>query len=245
MVPKDLASEPLSSIITLKNPLDEQHLYMRTNLIGSLKGIIEENKKSDRIMAFEMSNVYIKQKKGLPKEVLKLAVIMKGKINGSEVNYFHAKGLIEQIVSEFNIKKISFEETLEGKFGALVNVGNKQLGEIIIERSYVTLELDFDTLVSFANDKKTYIPLPKYPPIIEDLALFVDRNIRTGDLISEIKKQSKMIHDVSLLDNYENTRTFHIVYLDKNKNLTNEEVEKIRKKIFQALSEKFSVSLKN
>ena len=62
--------------------------------------------------------------------------------------------------------------------------------------------------------------------------------------IKEIQKQSAVIKEVTLLDQYEQTRTFHIVYQHREKNLTNEEVGDIRKKILRALKEKFNATLK-
>ena len=46
------------------------------------------------------------------------------------------------------------------------------------------------------------------------------------------------------MDQYEDKRTFHIVYQDTEKNLTNEEVGKIREKIIGALEKKFEAKIK-
>jgi phenylalanyl-tRNA synthetase beta subunit len=59
-----------------------------------------------------------------------------------------------------------------------------------------------------------------------------------------IKKQSPLIMEVSLLDKYQDTRTFHIIYQSYEKNLTNEEVGEIRKKILKSLREKLHARLK-
>ena len=62
--------------------------------------------------------------------------------------------------------------------------------------------------------------------------------------MDEIKKQSSIITDVSLLDQFEETRTFHIVYQHKDRNLTTEEVGKIRSKILKSLNQKFNATVK-
>ena len=69
--------------------------------------------------------------------------------------------------------------------------------------------------------------------------------MQTGDLINEIQKQSKLIREVSLLDKYQETRTFHIVYQSDEKNLSDKEVGEIRTKILKVLKEKFGARLKN
>ena len=94
------------------------------------------------------------------------------------------------------------------------------------------------------NLNKTFKPLPKYPPIVEDLSIIAGENIMTSDLISGIKNQSSIIANVSLLDQFEDSRTFHIVYQDENRNLTGEEVARIRSKILKSLQAKFHAELK-
>jgi len=93
--------------------------------------------------------------------------------------------------------------------------------------------------------KKTFTPILKFPPVIEDIALLIDAKIKTGDIIAEIKKQSPLIKDVSLLDQFENTRTFHIIYQHKEKNLTSESVKEVREKIIKILFHTFAAKLKN
>jgi phenylalanyl-tRNA synthetase beta chain len=94
------------------------------------------------------------------------------------------------------------------------------------------------------SNKKTYKPLSKYPPNIEDLAIIAPANVLIGDIINLIEKQSDLIREVSLLDKYEDTKTFHIVYQSYQKNLTSEEVGDIREKILKVLKEKLNARLK-
>jgi len=91
---------------------------------------------------------------------------------------------------------------------------------------------------------KIFNSLPKYPPIIEDISIFAREIIKTSDLIAEIKTQSPLISNVSLLDQFDNSRTFHIIYQHKERNLTMDEVSKIREKILKKLKEKFNAELK-
>ncbi|MDE2025751.1 MAG: phenylalanine--tRNA ligase subunit beta [Patescibacteria group bacterium] len=244
MVSSDLMNEPLKQAVTLRNPLDEEHIHMRTNLSRSFQTVLAENRGQEHMQIFELANVYLKQKKGLPKEILKLSFLLKGSINGKPISYFHAKGFLEQLAQEFNVQNLRFEEYLEGGFGAYVNVDDEQLGEIVVHDNYVTAEIDFEVFRKYANARKTYTPIPKYPPVVEDIAFVVEPSIKTGDIIDAIKQQSKLISSVSLLDQYENTRTFHIDYLDKTKNLTTEEVAAIREKIVTALSKHFHAKVK-
>jgi len=117
-------------------------------------------------------------------------------------------------------------------------------GYIQIFDEAIFFELNFSEILSKTNLSKKYKPIPKYPPIIEDLALLTDEKVQVGRIIEEIKKQSPLISQVSLLDVFDNTKTFHIIYQHRERNLTNEEVSKIREKILEALKKKFKIRLK-
>ena len=104
------------------------------------------------------------------------------------------------------------------------------------------IELFIQNLSEILNNpkyEKIFKPISKYPPIIEDLAFIVSQDKKTGEIIDAIKKQNQLIVEVSLLDLFKETRTFHIVYQDPHKNLTTEETAQIRSKIIQSLKEKF------
>lgn len=241
LVSETMLEGPIEKAITLSNPLDSEHVHMRTSLVPSLLAVAEDNRKHGTMRIFELSNVYIKKGKGLPEEVLTLTFLHKQ----YGATFQTAKGIAEQLFIDFGIREVTYEEPQKGGIGADIYVGKEYLGDIeVLENSLVTVELNFSLITKHANRRKTYTPLPKYPPVIEDIAFVVDQKIKTGDIIAEIKKQNKLIHEVSLLDMYEGTRTFHVVYLDRQKNLTTEEVAKIREQITSALSKKFEAKIK-
>ncbi|HET9946470.1 MAG TPA: hypothetical protein VFQ63_00190, partial [Patescibacteria group bacterium] len=193
-------------------------------------------------MIFEIANTYKKNKKGhLPIETRVLSLALKGE----KAAFYHAKGYIEQLTKDMGIEELTYQESELGGLGADIYCEKTRLGTIqVLDENVVTLEANFETLLSLATLKKTYTPLAKYPPITEDLAFVVEPDVQTGALMKEIKKQSKLITQVTLLDMYENSKTFHIVYQDKEKNLTTEEVAQVRENIIKAVKEKFNASPK-
>lgn len=241
MVSEDLFEGPLNTAITLKNPLDAQHMYLRKTLTPSLLEVTRENKSYDAVHIFEIANTYHKKKKDLPDEIRKLALVMKG----NDGTFYHAKGILEVLCKEFGITDLTVAESQVGGIGASIYFGKNYVGDIIVmDENLVTLEINFDTLLAKSNMKKTFTPLAKYPPITEDVSFVLEQTVKTGDVIQEIQKQDVLIQHVSLLDIYEDTRTFHIVYQDKQKNLTTEEVAKIHERIVSALSKKFGAKVK-
>ena len=240
MVSKDLFEEKEENAVTIQNPLNSDLLYMRRTIVPSLLQVLKENPKSEEIKIFELANVYIKKINDLPNEVMTLAGIFKK----PNVSFYEVKGAIEQLFADLGIEP-SFKKSQKVSVGASVYANKKYVGEIeVFDNNIIDFELNFEELIKHATLKKTYKPIAKYPPIIEDLAFVISDYIETQSVIEAIINQSPLITDVTLLDQYSDSRTFHVVYQDPNKNLTNEEVAKIREKIISSLKEKFSAKLK-
>src|SRR5258708_2493214 len=241
MVSETMLEVAPDQAVTLKNPLDADHVYMRTTLIPSLLQVAQEHTERAAIQIFEIANVYRKKTTGLPDEIRTLAMLLKGK----QGNFYHAKGIVEQLVTDLGIENLQFTDLSKGGLGADVLLDTTKVGEIeILEENLVVVELNFDIVTTHATLTKSYTPIAKYPPVIEDMAFVLDEKVRTGNVMSEIKKQSTLIATVTLLDQYQDTRTFHIIYQDRKKNLTGKDIEPIRKSIVETVEKKFKGKLK-
>lgn len=229
---KDLVEVGINSqnMLRVDNPVSREFEYLRPTLkINLLKALNQNKSNFSNINLFEIGKVYKGKSLDEAAEIYFLSGISNSK------SFFEVKGIVEKIFEDLGIKENPtkyIETTNEGVF----------------------FEINYSQILNKINFVKQFKPLPKYPPIIEDLSLVAEDNIKTIDLIDEIKKRSSLVVDVSLLDQFssrggpasgwENSRTFHIVYQNKNKNLTGEEVAKIRSKILKHLHEKFDVSLR-
>lgn len=241
MVSETLFEGPLKDAVTLSNPLDAEHVHMRRTLTPSLLEVVKENKSRESFSIFEIANVYHKRAKNLPEEIRTLSGVLKR----HNADFYHVKGLVEQLAMVLGLEKLVFKQLSKGGLGADVYVGKEQLGEIeVLEKSLISFELNFDRMTQHATRKRTYTPLAKYPPLIEDISVVVEKGVATGDIIEDMKKQSELIVDVTLLDVYETTRTFHIVYQHKEKNLTTPDVTLVREKIIKMLEKNFNAKIK-
>jgi phenylalanyl-tRNA synthetase beta chain len=241
-VSENLFEGPIDSAVTVANPLTEEFVYMRNSLIPSLLKVVTDNKSFENLRIFEIANIYKKRVNDLPDEILMLSAVIKNK----NVNFFEVKGIIEQLAKDLGIKNLFFKKSVKSGVGSSVYLEKEYLGEIeVLDNNLINFELNFQTLLKYANDYKIFKAFAKYPPIMEDLSVVLHDDIKTEDLVNEIKKQDKLITMVSLKDSYKDSRTFHIVYQDPDKNLTNEEISKIRQKIINALTDKFKTSFKN
>lgn len=230
-VAEELLEGPLNEAVILKNPLDEEHVYMRRTLVPSLLQVLQENKAYKNLRIFEIANIYEKNGTDLPKEHLMLA----GVIKKHDASFYEVKGVVEQLGADMGIT-FSFKVAKES-VGADVYIDKEKIGTIEeLDDNIVDFELSFVALLAHATLRKKFTPLSKYPSIIEDMALEIDEEISTGQIIETIKKQSPLIVDVTLLDKYKTRRTFHIVYQSEEKNLANEEIAEIREKILSVFN---------
>jgi phenylalanyl-tRNA synthetase beta chain len=241
-VSADLFEGPISEAVELANPLSEEMSYLRKTLTPSLLSIIKENKAKEEIKIFEIANVYEKREKDLPKETISLA----GLIKKQKVNFFEVKGIVDQLLNDLGIKNANFKQSEKGGLGAAVFIGKEYLGEIeVLENNLVDFELNFQTILKHVSLKKKFKTFSKYPPILEDLAIIVDLDVPTSDILESIKNQSLLISDVYLLDQYDESRTFHITYLSEEKNLTASEVKEVREQIITNLQKTFNAKVKS
>lgn len=240
MVSENMYEGSLNEAVTIQNPLSEELTYMRCTLIPSLLKVVRENPDHETMNLFEIANIYEKKSNNLPLQTIKLA----GVVKKPKVSFFEIKGVIEQLLTDLEINHVTWKP-LEGGQGASIYVNKEYLGDIeILDDHFVDFELNFRTILKHATLNKTYKSVSKYPPIVEDLALIAPADVTTGEIIDLIKKQSSLITEVSLLDKYKDTRTFHVIYQSHQKNLTNEEVGDLREKILKTLREKLNARLK-
>lgn len=206
----------------IANPLSKDWVYMRPSLEPGFVYAIKENlKHHPDFRVFELSKIYRFEDGSLPVEEDTLIIGLTGN------RFFEVKGVGEAILALFGIPAALDE-----------------YGSIRISEDLCILTLSVTKLTRDAKPAKTYVPIPKYPPVVEDLSFLVPDKFAVGPFLTAIKLAHPLVSGVSLLDVYENTRTIHITYQDPEKNLTNEEIIPIREILIQLAKNKFNATLK-
>ncbi len=233
MVGDDLFEGDTNNAVIIANPLNDELLYMRRTLVPSLLQVADLNKNRDELFIFEIANVYLRKSNDLPNELLKLA----GLIKHPKVSFATSKGLLENLFSDLGIKNISWKSPQDGGDGADIFADKDLLGTIEqLSTDTIDFELDFEILIKHSSLKKTYNPISKFPPVIEDITITLPAEALFDEAVKVIKKQSHLVVTVNLLDMYQNKITLRITYQDPTKNLTNEDIAPIREKIETALT---------
>jgi phenylalanyl-tRNA synthetase beta chain len=239
LISEDLFDGPIEKAVKIKNPLSSDMEYLRNSLIPGMLQVIENNKSRDVIKIFELSNTYQKTDL-LPQEKLMLGGILKK----PNVSFFEIKGVIEVLLEDLGIKNYKFKERKD-EVGAYIHIGTDELGYIeVLSGNVLDFELSMDVIIKHATLKKIYKPIAKFPPVVEDVTFVLNETSNTEEVIEEIKLQSFLISDVTLKDQYENAKTFHIVYQAPDKNLTSEDVKEIREQIIKSITNKFKAIVK-
>ncbi|WP_446897582.1 phenylalanine--tRNA ligase subunit beta [Clostridium sp. LBM24168] len=258
----------LRKVVTIRNPLGEDYSIMRTTTIPPMMEALGRNysRKNEFARLFEIGRIYIPKDDTdkLPDEKNMITVGMYG-----NVDYFDLKGVVENILSAFQIrdfllKRESNNPTFHPGRTANLYIKNEfvgVLGEIhpnvadnygIESRCYV-FELNLDLIYKYSNSSKKYSPLPKFPAVSRDISILVDKNVLVEDIENIIKKQGgKMVENIKLFDVYTGEQiekgkksiAYSISYRLEDRTLTDLEVNKVHDRILKALENKLEAKLR-
>ena len=114
-------------------------------------------------------------------------------------------------------------------------------------------EIMFGAIERRADTRVNYHPLPKYPSTARDIALLVDEEMEVGRIEEVIRSSGgKLLEDVRLFDIYRGKQVeegkksvaFSLVYRDREKTLTDEEVAAVHTNVLNALEDNLNAVLR-
>lgn len=261
----------ISSAVKLRNPLTVDFEYMRTSLIPGLLEILQRNEqKTDALQIFELSKVYLSSRKSeLPDEKIQLAGAVTGKQASSEI-FFHIKGILETLFHEWfgssntvafrspergdpldgASADIIFEKKHIGTIGLLSDEIRNRFG---LQLPVIVFSIDFDAALPFMTAAKTYAPIPKYPAVLRDLAVVIEKKLPFQEIVSAIQKINPLIVRVELFDVFENAKlgigkrslAFHVAYMSPERTLRSDEIDKIHSGVVELLKERFNAEIRS
>jgi len=221
--------------------------------------------RGEEIKIFELGKVYHPKKEermlaGIVanrNETLKRDIFyrLKGAIDG----LLNRLGISDQWYDDFRATPEWTDEIFWQKSGAAeVKVGNEEIGfigeinpEILnklnIKGAIMAFNLNFEIIFRLVREELVYQAPSPYPAAVRDLAVLVNRGDRVVDVLNVIDRVGgDLVRDVDLFDMYEGEEipedkkslAFHIIYQSGKKTLTDEEVNRIQKRIIRALERK-------
>ncbi len=233
----DQSGYPIGEHLKLQNPLNDDHVHLRRSLVPSHEEVIENNQHVLPLSVFELANVYIPRTHDLPEESLRLALT-------STLPYRTVKGHVEALLRHLYIPAESVEYKQTGDRNAEILVKGKYVGTLIVENnSRVVAEFVWKAFLSMAKSYPYYHPISQFSPIIEDMTFTLVEKTEIGKVIIALKLASPCIANIEFIEMYQHNATFHIVYLDRSKQLTAEDVQPLRKIIIKRMQHMFRATM--
>ncbi|MFH1576864.1 MAG: phenylalanine--tRNA ligase subunit beta [Candidatus Margulisiibacteriota bacterium] len=259
----ELAGLDYSKALKIENPLIVDQSYLRTMMIPSLLKVIQHNlhRQMENVFVFEVGKVFLPTEQKLPKEKWILCVAATGSpfisaIDKGQVDYSYLKGIIENLFLALGLTGVKFAEANNHLLqpGRSANVsGLGIIGELHsgiaknfgFEKPVCFFEIDLDALFKLAAKQKKYKPLPKFPSVARDIAMFVPKGIEHQMIVDVIRQVGgSLVEDVFLFDKYKDSLAYRIVYRDPAKTLTDTEVNPRHEEIVKTVEAKLNVRIR-
>ena len=258
--------------ICIKNPLNEDYKYMRPSTVPSMMNTISFNinKKNENVALFDISrnykninNVVEEGEVPLEEKILTLGMY------GNDCDFYILKGVIENLLEQISVNKYDIEKEINNKTYhtgrcANIKVGIDTIatfGEVhpevlqnydISKRVYLA-EINVTKLTKYARESKKYVEVPKYPAVERDIAIIIDEDIEVGKIEKIItKKAKKILESMKLFDIFRNEKigenkksvAYSLSFRDKNKTLSDEEVNQTMDSIIKELEKELKAELR-
>jgi phenylalanyl-tRNA synthetase beta chain len=259
----------------LKNPIIEGASSMRptllTGLLTSLRHNLNHGIRDVRL--FEIGRVFgISHAGELPQEPLALAMIATGAAveenkaqADRELDFYDLKGALEAAVDAMNLSPLVFtpaaaKHLRAGQAARIKRADGVEIGSVgrlseAVGSAYkfrqpvYVVELDLGLLVSGPATLIQYTPLPRYPSVMRDISLLLNRNVSLDEILSAVRNQRVAdCRNVMLVGTFAGANippskrsvTLRLEYRSDERTLRDEEVEERHSQITSSLLQTFA-----
>jgi phenylalanyl-tRNA synthetase beta chain len=254
----------------------ERVVMRQTLLAGVLEVAAANLRHTNEVRLFEVGPVYLPRAgEKLPDEPRRLALVLTGRrtpefwqdsTQGDKstplLDFFDLKGVIEALVDDLHLAEVSYRPSTAaylhpGKAAELVLAGSGvgSFGELhpkVAEeyglggRPVLAGELDLEAILARVPDRYLYVPVPRFPAALRDVAVIVDENLSAERIVAEIRAAGgDLLRDMRLFDLYRGgsipagtkSLAYALTYQAEDRTLTDKEVDKAHKKIEDRLKQ--------
>lgn len=248
-----------TNMLKLINPLGEETSVMRTSLIPEMLDVMYTNtsRKNEEFAAFEFGNTFFVNEGGsAPTEVKAMVAAAYGK----DEDFFVMKSRLEGILKGLGVKSHEYLPEKENKtfhpgrcavvkaneyiIAVIGEVHPSVLENYGIKKRVYLFEIFIEEVKAVSNTDIIYSSIPKFPSVLRDIALVVDKEVYVSELEKVIRKYGKkLLEEVKLFDIFEGEQigkdkksvAYSLKFRAADRTLTDDEINPIIDKILLQL----------
>jgi len=259
----------IDGLVKIANPLSAEFTHLRDMLLpGMLQVVAENQEREPRADLFELSNVYLASKNGLPSEESRFLALSYG---ADDEAFSSLKGLWETVVEKFGIRGASLRRVADASIYALhpgrsaeIVIGGEVvgvLGELSprvlraarIERRAGMLSLIMAKLEPHLHLAKSFSGIPEFPSIKRDLSFVVADRVTHDELVKKMSSIDQRIVSVERFDEFRGkglpeghkSLAYHLEFREEKSTMTTESADEILNKIRETLKVSFKADLRS
>jgi phenylalanyl-tRNA synthetase beta chain len=269
--PEELATYPPLRVV---HPVSGDYEYLRPVLRASLLKTLAANirQHEGELALFEAARGFLTEPDGPPLEQEHIAGVVAGeredrwgRASGEPVDFYDAKGYVEAALHAVGIEATfqeatafglvpgrSAEITIDGrKAGTIGQVQPRVAAAFAIDREVFLFELIVDELLPSVGGARRVEAVPRFPPVVQDIALVVEKQLPAAR-VQSIIEQHELVARAQVFDVYEGDRVaagkkslaFSVTYQSPDHTLTDDEVAKAQRAIVARLKNEVGAELR-
>jgi phenylalanyl-tRNA synthetase beta chain len=256
--------------VEVLNPISADRKVMRRSVLAGVLEVAKHNLLStDMVRLFEVGPVYVPVAgEKLPAEPRRLAVVLTGRrklpawddalgAKPEAIDFFDLKGVVEALTGDLHLPSPTYAPAPDASFlhpgrAARLQVAGQSVGCFgemhpkvaqalgLGERAILVADLDLEALLAQVPDRFPYVPVPRFPAALRDIAVIVEEAIANERITAEMQAAGgSLLGGVRLFDLYRGepipaghkSLAFALTYQADDRTLSDKEIEKAHKKI--------------
>jgi phenylalanyl-tRNA synthetase beta chain len=264
-----------TAALPLSNPMTADQGHLRPSLRAHLLSAMAANQRlvEGPVRLVEIGKVYLPRANDLPDERETLCAVISGpglekwwNGGGEPADFFFAKGVVQGVLKALNLT-VSFEtgsdDGLHAANQAVIMCNGIRVGVVgethprVRENFDLTgqaclIELDLAALLPFAGRDRVYKPIARFPAVMRDVAIVVDRQVSNRQAM-DIITASPLVDSVALFDVYQGEQVepgkkslaYRLTFISATKTLTDDAVNSVMAQIIDRLGKEFGATLRS
>jgi phenylalanyl-tRNA synthetase beta chain len=235
----------------LPEPISVELTTLRTALVQSLVEAARRNVDAGvrGIALFEIARVYLPDG-DLPDERLRVAGITEG-------SFLRVRGVVETLYAalkaDIEVERAQHPLLHPGKAARTAAGSFGELHPSLLEGTWSAFELDLDELARASHEPVAYEDVITYPSVRQDLAFTVREEVAAGDLVAAAREAAgPELREMRAFDVYHGPQVgegrksiaFSVEFQSPERTLSDEDAAAVRKRIVDALADRFQAELR-